>query len=642
MTDYIDKVFGPGGYLAAKFSGYETRHGQIQLAEKVHEAIQEERHLLAEGPTGTGKSIGYSVPAIHASQEGKKIIISTANIALQEQLINKDLPLLQDILPGQFSFALMKGRSNYLCLSTFYDNQQQGVFQTFFDSKTIVAQKDLVKWANETDSGDVSELDFEPPSQLWRKFSTTADDCRGSKCEYKNECFANVARAKARNADIVVCNYHLLFSHLKVREQSGLDLILPPFNVAICDEGHKAADIARDFFGFRITEGSIRWVVRMLEKISEPDLVHHARAATEDFFSDLVVHKESGEYKIRLRKKDVVPWRSLCQVLRNTADAYQKQESSGDLKLEVDLDKASARCGVLISNITEAMTLEDEDSVYFIEQTGNKIALCSKLIKVGHKLRANLFDQTDTVIVTSATLATDRSFEFVAQEIGADDKERTSEIIADTPFDFARQALIVAPDGLPNPNDHAFHEQLPQLIEKIINYAEGRTLGLFTSYKNLNAVYDYVSGRVNYNVMRQGDQPRMKLIAEFKRDTSSVLLGTESFWVGVDVPGESLSCLVIDRLPFQPLGDPVLDAIKERDSNSFWNYQVPRAVIAFKQGFGRLVRSMDDYGVVVILDNRVIEKSYGRTFIASLPNTTKTRNLENIRRFLNREALIDG
>jgi len=642
MTGYIDKVFGPGGYLAARFSGYETRPGQIQLAEKVHEAIHSGRHLLAEGPTGTGKSIGYAVPAIHASREGKKIVIATANIALQEQLVNKDLPLLQDVLPGLFSFALMKGRNNYLCLSTFYENQQQGTFSSFFDGETIVAQKELVKWANKTDTGDVSELDFEPPSQLWRLFSSTADDCRGSKCEYKDNCFANTARARARDADIVVCNYHLLFSHLKVREQSGLDLILPPFDVAICDEGHKAADIARDFFGFRITGGSVRWATRMLEKIDEPELMHRVHILTDDFFSDLAMYRDSEQYKIRLRKKGVVPWTPLCQALRDTADAYQKQESTGDHKLDADLDKANSRCGVLVKNITEAMTLEDGESVYYLEQMGNKTALRSKLIKVGHKLRTNLFDQTDSVIVTSATLATGKSFEFVAQEIGANDIERTGEIVADTPFDFVKQALIVAPEGLPNPNDPAFPEQVPRLVEEIINYAEGRTLGLFTSYKNLNATYDYVSGRVNYNVMRQGDQPRMKLVAEFRTDINSVLLGTESFWVGVDVPGESLSCLVIDRLPFQAPGDPVMDAISERDDRWFWNYSLPRAVIAFKQGFGRLVRSMDDRGVVVILDNRLIEKSYGKIFITSLPNTTKTRKLENVRRFLDKEVLIDG
>jgi len=637
MDDYINSVFGPDGVLAHRFEGYVPRQGQIELAQAVDAAIRDGEHVMAEAPTGTGKSIGYSVPATyHATHGGKRVVIATANIALQEQLVDKDLPLLSDILPWDFSYALIKGRNNYLCHDRLYQEEAQGTLELLDDPADAEMLEALVAWARQTATGDVSELPFEPPPRLWRRFSTSSDDCKGSDCRFRDECCALKARAAAQEADVVVCNYHLLFAHLQVREATEKDIILPSFDVAILDEAHKAADIARDFFGFRVTQGSVRWAARLLKKIGEANFYDHVVKEAERFFTRLLQHRRSPAYKTRLRTPDAVPWSELARLIGEVRDGYVEAVSeTSDVDLRADLKRAAGRCNDLAQQIASALTLSAPDTVSFIEEDarGNAV-LCSKPIRVGERLRQSLFDQTRTVVLTSATLTTGGTFDHLRDEIGVPDPR---ELVVDTPFDFQRQALLVVPDGMPEPNDPAFPAAVAAMFAEVMDLAEGRTLGLFTSYRNLNATYERVHGN-GHRVLKQGDMPRTALVDEFRRDVSSVLLGTESFWAGVDVPGEALSCVVIDRLPFPSPDDPVLDAISERDRRWFTTYSLPRAVIAFKQGFGRLIRTATDRGVVVVLDRRLVSKPYGRVFTASLPDVLKSRRLENVRHFLEEAA----
>lgn len=637
MDDYIDSVFGPDGVLAHRFEGYVPRQGQIELAQAVDDAIRDGEHVMAEAPTGTGKSIGYSVPATyHAAHGGKRVVIATANIALQEQLVDKDLPLLAEILPWDFTFALIKGRNNYLCHDRLYQEEAQGTLELLDDPADAEMLQALVAWARQTATGDVSELPFEPPHRLWRRFSISSDDCKGSDCRFRDECCALKARAAAQEADVVVCNYHLLFAHLQVRETTEKDIVLPPFDVAILDEAHKAADIARDFFGFRVTQGAVRWAARLLKKIGEVKFYDHVVKEAERFFARLLQHRRSPAYKTRLRTPDAVPWSELVRLIGEVRDGYVEAVSeTSDVDLRADLKRAAGRCHDLAQQIASALTLSAPDTVSFIEEDarGNAV-LCSKPIRVGERLRQSLFDQTRTVVLTSATLTTGGTFDHLRDEIGVPDPR---ELVVDTPFDFQRQALLVVPEDMPEPNDPAFPAAVAAMFAEVMDLADGRTLGLFTSYRNLNATYERVRGN-GHRVLKQGDMPRTALVEEFRRDVGSVLLGTESFWAGVDVPGEALSCVVIDRLPFPSPDDPVLDAISERDRRWFMTYSLPRAVIAFKQGFGRLIRTATDRGVVVVLDRRLVSKPYGRVFTASLPDVLKSRRLENVRHFLEEAA----
>ncbi len=632
MSDYLDEVFGSAGVLSRRFSGYEPRKGQVDLARAVDRAISTEKHLLAEAPTGTGKSLAYAVPAsYHAATHGGTAVIVTANIALQEQLVRKDLPLLAEVLPWKFRFTLLKGINNYLCLDKLHDLEPEDLLEP--------GAQEISSWAPETSTGDVSELPFQPTPALWRKFSVTSDECAGDECAYFNRCHGLRPRREAAEADVVVTNYHMLFSHLKVLElTAGQVSILPSFKVAILDEGHKAVDIARDFFGFRLGEGAIKWVGEKLRGQHEVDLASEGAA----FFSALLAYRRSSAYKTRLREAGPVPWQGLCSTLAEVSRVYERLAkkmvafdapplSDRDKKAVRDLVRRGRRATEVADQIQAAMELSGED-VYFVEEEdGGRALLCSKPVTVAERLRQYLFSDRCSTAVTSATLAVRSSFEFVARDLGA---EAASTLVAESPFRWAEQALLVTPEDVPEPNDRSFTEVVADRCARVIELACGRTLALFTSYKNLNAAYDRVSATTSYRVLRQGDMPRTRLIDEFRRDVHSVLLGTESFWAGVDVPGESLSCVLIDRLPFTTPDDPVMDVLSERDKEWFMRYSVPRAIIAFKQGFGRLIRTSTDRGVVVVLDRRITSKFYGRFFVDSLPPVARSRQLEDIAAFL--------
>jgi ATP-dependent DNA helicase DinG len=634
MGEYIDTVFGPNGTFARRFQGYAPRRGQIELTRAVDRAIEENAHLMAEAPTGTGKSIAYLVPAIqHAVKHNKRVLVVTGNIALQEQLVGKDLPLLAEVLPWDFSFALLKGRQNYLCPSRLHEQEAEPQLDMPGEPFDADMYQAILAWAETTETGDKSELPFEPPARLWRRFSIASEDCKGSECRLRDKCFAAKAKARAEEAMVVIANYHLLLLHLHLREITGRDLILPPFDIAVCDEGHKMADIAREFFGFRVTAGSVRWAGRLLDRIGRIGLAKALEAAASVFIDALDAYERSEAYERRLRAPGVVPHQALRAALVETFRAYQEgmEEEVLDPDARAELTRAMARAMALVLQLDSSMGLTDEGSVYFLERLPKGgVALASKVVDVSERLRKLFFDATPSVIVTSATLTTGGSFEHAKREMGV---LEARELVVESPFDFEKQALLIVPEGMPSPQEPVFADAVADVVARIVDLAEGRTLGLFTSYRNMNAAYERLAG-CGYRVLRQGDAPRTQLIEAFRKDVRSVLLGTESFWAGVDVPGESLSCVIIDRLPFPPPDDPVLDAVSERDPDWFQDFSLPRAIIAFKQGFGRLIRSQLDRGVVVVLDERLVTKRYGKKFIRSLPYTLKSRRLAHVRQFL--------
>lgn len=714
--DYVDAVFGSSGYLAQRFAGYRVRDGQVALARAVDSAILNrdgKRHLIAEGPTGTGKSLAYCVPAIYNtagqvndSGEPKRAMIVTGNIALQEQLVGKDLPLLQQILPLKFSFALLKGMQNYLCLDE--DNStraeiEMNVKLPIYREEDTDQYNAILEWGLKTQTGDVSELDFVPNPSVWAKFSTPSDDCKRSKCDWAHQCFPMKAQAHARESQIIVTNYHMFFAHLKVRMMTGgMVGILPSYDYVICDEAHKAADIAREFFGSAFSFSALKKVLRKIEQddsrgkkkrfVTEEakraaalGIDREATAALEHeatlFFGDLTRHMKSKEYKIRLKKKDPVDSQHLLTELAmtrknvsklatslsghddlETSDSEISRASSGRKK---ELEIAYSKLGEAISVIKRGMNLGldpdppevdpfdlSEDaasaaadassstpkSVFFLEPDfQDRAVLREKLISVAGILRNELFDSSQSAIITSATLATgNNNFEYIRDELGAP-RDETVTMIAETPFDYKRQSLLIVPDEkticLPTDREN-FALQVPEVVYNTIMLAKGRTLCLFTSYKNLKDTAKFLqSKKLPFKLLIQNDKPRTMLVEEFKADESSVLLGTESFWAGVDVPGPSLSCVIIDKIPFPTPEDPILDAIPEED-RPFFTFSIPRAMIQLKQGVGRLIRSVSDRGVVVLLDRRIVEKSYGSGFLKSLPPMMRTRKLSAVAEFL--------
>jgi len=617
----LDTYFGPDGYLSTCFEGYEARKGQVAIARTISEAMKTGQNALCEGPTGTGKSLAYCVPSIEQAAKGKRTVIATANIALQEQLVTKDLPFLEGG-PVSFSFALLKGKSNYACLR---------------NTRGLVAGEDnteltsILEWLKGTEEGDKTELPFVPTLDSWGTVSSSSDDCDGKHCDFYDSCYATKARRRADVSHIVVVNQHLLFAHLSVG--GG---VIPEHDTVVIDEAHKAPDIAREFFGFRVTEKS----VTRLKSHAPTKLALEMAESAFEFFSALSDYERSSRYQKRLKSKAVVPSERLTLALgvfssnqsaivnegcedynclcSKCADAYKAQ-------------KRMVQADNIIDRVNLAMDLEDDNSVYFIERNRKTVALCSKPIDVAPLLHDRLFSPMHSVCLTSATLTTGGDFSHCKRQTGI--PLGCLEVVAAPAFDYMEQCFLVLPKDLPNPNSDRFPAEVARAFAEVIAQCDGRTLGLFTSYRMLNATYESLYGTLPHMLMRQGDAPRGDLTRAFKEDTSSVLLGTESFWTGVDVKGEALTAVVIDKLPFPHPHDPVVDAIDD------WaGYCVPTAIIALRQGMGRLIRSKTDVGVVVILDPRILSWWGKSFFLSSIERCPNSRDIADIRPWLESKA----
>lgn len=677
-NDYIAQIFDNGGLLSRQFEGYQPRPGQIQLARAIDKAIQTGDNVLVEAPTGTGKSVGYLVPAAYHLTVGAddllaarassgdddgfdpeddqdptpppRAVIVTANIALQEQLITKDVPRLQSIVPWEFTAAIAKGRANYLCLHRFDETSADVLLDPIRDPEDRERWNLLAKWKETTKTGDLSELTFELSPLLRQKAAVSADDCIGKACSRSDECFSQRARLAVQNADLIVTNYHMLCSHLAFVNEFGRG-ILPRFDILVLDEAHALPDVARDFFGFRVSSGAIAYAVRLMASSKwkgscpfKPQLRDDLMRATDEFFEDLRAYKNGPVYFARLKEPDPVDATRLISLLEECRDAQVGVASSNvDPERAEQLRKAARKCRIHAENIRRAMKNEqvgkEVNEVFYIEEHGKGVALCCKPVKVAGILQSTIWENAGirATIATSATLAHDNgpdALGYFAEEVGADDAEQ---LVVQSPFKFDEQALLVIPSGLPDPKDRNFSELVAHVIAEAVDQADGRSLVLCTSYKTLSAAYDVLERRFGhrFTILRQGQAPRTQLIARFKEDLHSVLVGTKSFWEGVDVQGESLSCTIIDKIPFDSPDDPINDAMNEiLGQKAFSEYAMPRASIALRQGFGRLIRSLTDRGVVVMCDKRLIEKPFGKTILRALPKTKMSRDINDIRAFL--------
>ncbi len=704
-SDYIDRVFGPDGYLALKFRDanpgidYELREGQIELARKIHESFETGKHLIGEGPCGTGKSLSYSVPAVWHALRGRpheldenqdhdaRVIIATSNIALQEQLVQKDLPFLQSVLPRSFSFALLKGRNNFVCRDRFRENQARGrlpgadLFNNSFDDELTM----LTDWIDgrtgtlfpqPTTTGDKTDLPFVPQPKNWNLVSIGSNDCKGSFCQFADECFSSQAKERAKTCDIIVTNFHMLFAHVMVKlATEGYGLVLPPFKFLIIDEAHDLADTARSFFGFDRGPGAVKDMVAALKKWGEREHGSELEQANAAFFDSIADYGRSDRYQGKLtagilaEECDWIRFNSAIRTFAVHAEERLKIEEedcancegkgllsekdilgrnetcsrcngSGRVRIELEAGEKK-KINTLISralnvsaDICEAVDCSKSPAkVYYVDAPhGKPPRICCRQIDVAELISAELMTETYSTVLVSATLSENRNFEFSKREIGLH-LHKPIEFIAPTPFDFHNQALLVVPPG-PNPNEReAFAQHCADAFENVVGYFQGRTLGLFTSYQNMRAVADRLRPIVS-DLLVQGELPRTELRQQFKARPESVLLGTSSFWTGIDVPGESLSAVVIDKIPFPNRSDPVVAAIDDMDPNCFQNYMVPRAAIHLRQGAGRLIRSKSDTGVIVVLDQRLTAKRYGKRFLRSLPPMRITTSLDHIPLFM--------
>jgi len=633
----VEEIFGPSGLLEKRHPGYEFRPSQLGMAKMVEEAFQKQQHVVIEAGTGTGKTLAYLIPAIRS---GRRVVVSTATKSLQEQLFQKDVPFLQKHFAPNLKAALMKGRSNFLCRQKVHQMEGQPVLKGIDEVDWFSQIRD---WEKLTETGDRSELTFLPDdAELWNRIDARSDLCTGQKCAEFQRCFITAMHQRAQEADLIIVNHHLFFADLAIR-QDDFGSILPEYSAVIFDEAHEIEDVASDYFGRQIS--SYRFeelsrdtenMLRVLRIEAGPLRKHLARVRERgrSFFENFP--EREGRYPFQPAERQ-----SFLERNRETYDDL----SVAVKRIEVELSALQPKPEEVVTLARRAAEMRRElefllesnekGYVYWYERRGKGVFLAATPIDVSEILREKLFDQFDTVVLTSATLAVGGRFDYLKQRLGV---QPSKEEVLPQEFNFREQALLYIPESLPDVRNPAFGERAAQEIIELLEISHGRAFCLFTSNAQMRDLHERVSGRVRFPLLLQGTAPRTILLDRFRTTPNAVLFATASFWQGVDVPGAQLSCVIIDKLPFAVPSDPIVAArvraLEEDGRNAFAEYQVPEAVLALKQGFGRLIRSKTDRGILAILDNRIRRMQYGRIFLESLPEYTTTQDLATVARFM--------
>ncbi len=694
------KTLLPEGQVARGMGDkYELRQEQLQMLESVTTAFNNNEISLIEAGTGTGKTLSYLVPAVNwALKNEERVVISTNTINLQEQLIDKDIPLLYDAFDDDFKYSLVKGMRNYLCLLR-TETIQDGLFE-MADEDEVGSIDDILEWAKITEDGSLSDLNFTPPDSVWEKVSAESDSCLRARCPYYSRCFFYKSRREIASSQLLIVNHHLLFSDLAIKSasESSEAGILPPFKRIIFDEAHHLNDAATSHFGMRATKFGILRVLRRLKrkgkggqgkgliyytaalatkliKMQKKGVVNDLLKKVDDLLSTkvdtleqyvgdsfdalytlclgVVQENESGKEEINIRITDEIlkleGWgnidkkfsilrirlKELHEEIKAITDILIDYEVENDIaKLIVEFRGIGNKLDYYSDVVSTFLSAEDDGFVRWVEGRMGRGGILSGIglspLDVSPRLKERLYSKCDTVVMTSATMAVNKNFGFLKSGLGLEDEQRVDELILPSPFNYEEQLLLMIPDDIPEPGNIGYAEAISVLIRDAVMASKGNALILFTSYALLETVYRNIHSELEDDgilALKQGAFPRARLLDKFRIEDNSVLFATDSFWEGVDVPGDALKLVIIARLPFRVPTEPIIEArveyMENQGLNSFTDYSVPVAVLKFKQGFGRLIRTKTDKGAVLVLDKRVISKFYGKYFLNSLPDCAK-------------------
>lgn len=638
----LDAIFHDGGLLSQVTSGYRLRPQQLEMARKVKEAIDGHGVLVAEAGTGTGKTFAYLIPALLS---GGKVIVSTGTKTLQDQLFQKDIPAVRDALKVPVTVAILKGRANYVCHYHLDRAAHEGRFMSRDDVRYLPY---IQAYAGNTDSGDRSGLATVPESAgIWSYVTSTRDNCLGQDCGWYKDCFVMEARKRAQAADVVVVNHHLFFADVWLRDE-GVAELLPACNTVIFDEAHQLPETASLFFGENLSTGQLLELAR--------DTTGEALVSAKDFpalpEAAAAVEKSARDLRLSLSEENgKLPWRRASQfkafqgalegLVAKLAELSKLLESQA--QRAEGLENCWQRCAVVSQRLQRWRQEENDGYVRWVEVTGPGLQLNATPLSVADIFRKQLEGSQRAWIFTSATLAVKGDFSHYRGEMGLDEAVTAC---WDSPFDYPSQAVLYVPKGLPEPNSKGYTEAVVDVALPVLKASRGRAFLLFTSLRAMKLAHDELAEAfkrdgLDYPILIQGEGPRNELLERFRRLENAVLLGSQSFWEGVDVRGEALSLVVIDKLPFAPPDDPVLAAriehLNNQGRNAFMEYQLPHAAITLKQGAGRLIRSETDRGVLMICDPRLVDKPYGRRIWQSLPPMKRTRELDEVAHFFERE-----
>ena len=640
----VEAVFSPGGDVARAVPDYESRDGQVAMAAAVADVIEHGGTLIAEAGTGTGKTIAYLVPAILSRE---RVLISTGTKNLQEQIFFKDLPTLREALGRPFTATLMKGRSNYLCLHRF-ETYRDGVEGHTSAGGRLIESGDRVmlpivhEWSKTTKTGDRAELrDLPEDLPLWKDIAADAETCLGSECPRYGECFVTLMRQRAAESDVVIVNHHLPCADAQLRK-SAYGEVIPSCATLVVDEAHQLEDVATQYFGIAVSNYRIDDLIRDVEStvMLTPDMLEATSRVTErsrTFFSAMsMARMEAAESKARYNSETFIDYFQDGAMLAGALEGLEATLVLSQKKDQTDemIATLARRARDLHHELSFLIRANDTDFVYYVESRGRGFFLRASPIDVSRLAKEALFDRMRATVLTSATLAVDGSFEYVKSRLGI---HEASQVRVASEFDYARQALLYLPRRIPSPKAPTFSAAAAREVIEILKRSRGRAFVLFTSYAMLRAVQQFVEMSLPFPILVQGTAPRSTLIEQFRSTPNAVLLATSSFWQGVDVVGEALSCVIVDKLPFASPAEPItaarIESIKARGGDAFADYQVPLAILALQQGLGRLIRHRSDRGVLAILDPRLRTMGYGRRFLDSLPPAPVTQDLAAVERF---------
>ncbi len=615
LPNYIEKYFEKNGILANNLENFEFRESQLKIANIFAKMLENGGIHIIEAGTGIGKTLAYLIPSILSL---KKIVIATKSKNLQEQLFFKDIEIIKSLIPFDFKSIYIKGRNNYICLNKL---SKLTIQNTFFKEKNFQKIND---WVKITNTGDISELDELTSEINFLNITSTSDTCLGSKCSFFKDCFIYKLKLEAEKSDIIIVNYHLLFADFKIKNQ-GFGKVLPNFNFLICDEAHSIEDIATDYFGDSVSKYKFHTLFSEIanENIKDFDKL---RNITEEFF--LQFSNIPGFNKVNLEEIQNEKILKKAGELLNSLTVFKTNLEKKDPE----------KYSNIINRIYE--TIETLDNLFFnkndflikwIEKTSKNISLKYSPIDISSFLQEFFYD-LHGVAFTSATLSINRKFDYFKNRIGIEVSD-TEEIFSST-FNYEKQSLMYLPENLPMPHEENFTKILAKNLKKLLNITNGNAFILFTNLKNMEEIYNLLKDEINFNLYIQGETSNLNLIEKFKNDSNSVLLGSFSFWEGIDIRGENLSLVAIEKLPFSVPTDPLkkarIEKIKEEGGNPFFDYQIPEAIMLLRQGIGRLIRSKNDKGIIALFDIRLRKKNYGKIFLKNLPKMTIHSSLEKL------------